>query len=165
MFFKSFVSKNQIKNGDAIWMSICGNICIIIDAVSISKNPEHTKKSIIEFLNEEEDELLTHSNQEIITQINDYLVQKNDDMLASLCILRKLGTEIHYSSVGNTQILKATSNQTVPLIAFANQPESVLGMKNIEINSGYFSIENDATYIAATDGLDFREFKLSDLDN
>lgn len=165
MFFKSFVSKNQIKNGDAIWMSICGNICIIIDAVSISKNPEHTKKSIIEFLNEEENELLTHSNQEMVEKINDYLVQKNDDMLASVCILKKLDNIIHYSSVGNTQILKITSARTLPLIAFSNQPESVLGMPNIEIISGSFFIDNDAAYIVATDGLDFKEFKLSDLDN
>lgn len=165
MFFKSFVSKNQIKNGDAIWISMCGDICIIIDAVSISKNPEHTKKSIIEFLNEEENELLTHSNQEMVEKINDYLVQKNDNMLASVCILKKLDNIIHYSSVGNTQILKITSARTLPLIAFSNQPESVLGMPNIEINSDSFSINNDATYIVATDGLDFKEFKLSDLDN
>lgn len=165
MFFKSFVSKNQIKNGDDIWISICGNICVIIDAVSISKNPEQTKKSIIRFLNENEDKLLIHSNQEIITKTNEYLVQKNEDMLASVCILKKLGNEINYSSVGNTQILKVTSTLIVPLIEFINQPESVLGMKNIEINTGSFSIENNATYIAATDGLDFKEFKLNDLDN
>lgn len=136
MFFKSFISKNQIKNGDAIWMSICGNICIIIDAVSISKNPEHTKKSIIKFLNEEENELLSNSNEEIMGKINDYLVQKNDDMLASVCILKKLNNIIHYSSVGNTQILKITSTQPLPLISFSNQPESVLGMSIIEIISG-----------------------------
>lgn len=165
MFFKSFVSKNQTKNGDAIWMSICGNICIIIDAVSISKNPEHTKKSIIKFLNEEENELLSNSNEEIMGKINDYLVQKNDDMLASVCILKKLNNIIHYSSVGNTQILKITSTQPLPLISFSNQPESVLGMSIIEIISGSFFIDNDATYIVATDGLDFKEFKLSDLDN
>lgn len=165
MFFKSFVSKNQIKNGDAIWISMCGNICIIIDAVSISKNPEHTKKSIVEFLNEEENELLTHSNQEMVKKINDYLVEKNDDMLASICILKKLDNTIHYSSVGNTQILKVTATQTTPLIAFSNQPESVLGMLNIEIISDSFLIDHDATYIVATDGLDFKDFKLSDLDN
>ena len=55
MFFKSFVSKNQTKNGDYIWISMCGDICIIIDAVSISKNPEQTKKSIIDTQNLDEE--------------------------------------------------------------------------------------------------------------
>ena len=153
------------SNGDTIWVSMCGNICIIIDAVSISKNPEHTKKSIVEFLNEEENELLTYLNQKIVEKINDYLMKKNDDMLASVSVLKKLDNIIYYSSVGNTQILKVTATQTTPLIAFSNQPESVLGMRNIEIISGSFFIDHDATYIVATDGLDFKELKLSDLDN
>ena len=164
MFFKSFVSKNQIKNGDYIWISICGNICVIVDAVSISKNPEFTNKFIIELLNEEENELINFSSEEIIIKLNDYLVQKDNDMLASVCVLKKINNTIHYSSVGNTQILKLTNISNIPLIISTNQPESVLGINDIIINSGDFLIENDATYIAATDGIDFSKLTFSNLD-
>ena len=104
MFFKSFVSKNQLKNGDDIWISVCGNICVIIDAVSISKNPAITKHIIIEFLNEGESELLHLSSEEIIRKINTYLVLKDDDILASACILKKVDNTINYCSVGNCRI-------------------------------------------------------------
>ncbi len=164
MFFKSFVSKNQIKNGDYIWISICGNICVIVDAVSISKNPEFTNKFILELLNEEENELINFSSEEIIIKLNDYLVQKDNDMLASVCVLKKINNTIHYSSVGNTQILKLTNISNIPLIISTNQPESVLGINDIIINSGDFLIENDATYIAATDGIDFSKLTFSNLD-
>ncbi len=60
MFFKSFVSRNQSKNGDNICISVCGNLSVIIDAVSISRNPELTNKFIIEFLNELENDLMQH---------------------------------------------------------------------------------------------------------
>jgi len=164
VFFKSFVSKSQTKNGDDIWISRCGNICVIIDAVSISKDPNFTRKLIIEFLHEQEDELLIHSTQKIIMKINNYLVKINDDMLASVCVLKKKKDIIYYSSVGNTQILKITNLYTLPIIPFTNQPESVLGIQDIIINSDNFTLENDATYIVTTDGLDFHGLNFNHLD-
>lgn len=163
MFFKSFVSKNQFKNGDDIWISVCGNICVIIDAVSISKNPSITKHIIIEFLNEGESELLHLSSEEITRKMNTYLVLKDDDILASVCILKKVDNTINYCSVGNSQILKITSSQTNFILETMNQPNSVLGMKDIIINSDSFLIDNDAMYILSTDGLNFNNLRLNDV--
>lgn len=128
MFFKSFVSRNQSKNGDNIWISVCGNLSVIIDAVSISRNPELTNKFIIEFLNELENDLMQHTSEEIIIKLNDTLVHKNNDLLASVCVLKKINNTIHYSSVGNTQIIKLTKQSMSLLIDFMNQPESVFGV-------------------------------------
>ena len=94
MFFKSFVSRNQSKNGDNIWISVCGNLSVIIDAVSISRNPELTNKFIIEFLNELENDLMQHTSEEIIIKLNDTLVHKNNDLLASVCVLKKINNTI-----------------------------------------------------------------------
>ena len=159
MFFKSFVSRNQSKNGDNIWISVCGNLSVIIDAVSISRNPELTNKFIIEFLNELENDLMQHTSEEIIIKLNDTLVHKNNDLLASVCVLKKINNTIHYSSVGNTQIIKLTKQSMSLLIDFMNQPESVLGLQDIIIKTGDFLIEHDSTYIASTDGLNFNELK------
>lgn len=165
MFFKSFVSKNQIKHGDEIWISICGNICIIIDAVSISKNPFFTKNIILELLNENESDLINLTSSEILKEINNTLLKKNNDLLASVCVLKKINNHINYSSVGNSQIIKFTNTQSIFILESSNQPESILGMNNIMINFGSFSIERDATYILSTDGLDFDGIKINDLNS
>ena len=72
MFFKSFVSRNQSKNGDNIWISVCGNLSVIIDAVSISRNPELTNKFIIEFLNELENYFSEEESERILRTIIDW---------------------------------------------------------------------------------------------
>lgn len=163
MFFKSFVSKNQLQNGDEVWISMCGNICIIIDAVSISKNPLFTKNVILEFLNENESELINLTSSEILIEINNALLKINNDLLSSVCVLKRIDDYINYSSVGNSQIIKLTNIQSIFILESLNQPESVLGIDSIIINFGSFQIESDATYILSTDGLNFNDIKINNL--
>ncbi len=166
MFFKSFVSKNQLKNGDGIWISVCGTLCVIIDAVSISENPQRTKNTIVAFLNEEENELLNLETYEILNKLNIYLLEQNNDSIASVCIVKKENNKIKYSSVGNSQILNYMPKGTVFILEPTNQPDVVLGIqKELTIHSSHFEMDTNATYIVATDGLTFNEINIDDLKN
>ncbi len=158
MFFKSIVSKQQAKNGDEIWISICGNLCIIIDAVSISKNPQLTKNKIITFLNEEEYNIVKLKPSEIAIAINNQLLQE-DDLLASVCVLKKINDVISYASVGNTQIIQITSSENFNLFETENQPTAILGVCNPSIKNGSFEIQHNTIFIAATDGIDLKNIK------
>lgn len=166
MFFKSFISKNQKTNGDTIWFSECGNLVILIDAVSISNNPYLTTKEIVSYLNENESILKNLSTSSILININQLLFNINGDLLASICVIKQNGNTIMFSSVGNSQLIEVKKNYVNFILELFNQPEHIVGHDiNLIVKENIINLNNNSVYILASDGLSFKDICFEAISN
>lgn len=166
MFFKSFISKNQKTNGDTIWFSECGNLAILIDAVSISNNPYLTTKEIVSYLNENESILKNLSTSSILININQLLFNINSDLLASICVIKQNGNTIIFSSIGNSQLLEVKKNYVNFILESFNQPEHIVGHDiNLIVKENIINLNNNSVYILASDGLSFKDICFETMSN
>ena len=166
MFFKSLLSKNQKTDGDKIWISQCGNISVLIDAASFTKNPLNTVREIINYLNKIENNIVKNSSKFILENLNNYLYYKNDDLIASICIIKKEKNSFLLSSIGNSQVLKINKNSSSFILEPVYQPSKLVGLKNnIQVKEEKISIEDDTTYVLSSDGINLNKLTFEEMDS
>lgn len=154
-FFKSIMSRSLDNIGDAYWNSSDGKISILIDAVQCSPNPALTKKTILEFLYQYEEKILLLNSEDIIHQINAYLIlQGNRDLLAVVIIAEKKVDTIELSWVGNPRCYFIKDGNFETLIEPWREPSEVVGSQNIlNVLSKELDLVQEGYYIICTDGI------------
>ena len=156
VFFKALSAKVH-SSGDAYWVSSNGEFAIVIDAVSLSHQPEETKEILLKYLHIYEDILSSLDIEEILQKLNAYLYDYgNGSMMAVVGGIKNVKKYFNVAWVGNVQLYAYTTTERTELISASRQPENVIGQHpNIEILGHQYPVEDSTHYVLSTDGLTF----------
>lgn len=163
VFYKALSSKVP-NTGDAYWVSSNGEVAIIIDAVSLSINPEETKEKLLHYLHIHEDHLLNLTLNEIIQALNTYLYEiGRGSRMAVVGIIKNFKDHFDISWVGNIRLYGYNNNEKIEFIEPYRQPDNVIGQHpEIKIENIQKPLIENMHYLLSTDGLNLEESEYLD---